>query len=545
MVAVFLLLTYMAMQIISVGILNRLQKYSITSYQTTLGSELTTIKKGVDGTAPSSADAADTWRQIALKVQQRAQFFFPSVNIVVLNNDRQVQWTSGLGQPDFPPEALAAVISGQTPLVCPRPASGAALVWCVAPILDASGRVLGALAASTSTSGIYNTIQSVHDILFTWTLIALVVIGGLSLLVARSITGPIGALTRRARAMASGDFTARLPVQSHDEVGQLAQMFNHLGRRLQETLDEIRAEQRRAAAILSNMTDGIVAVDAEGRILLCNPSAAAMLEVEAQAVIGRPATAVMPQGVGLRLRPPTSAQAQTPVGDGMDSQAGADVALRPSVGAACENAGQAASSTDTAPLAISARSRHLLAHFAPLGDPGTLRGTVIVLQDVTARERLETMRKEFVANVSHELRTPVTTIKLYTESLLEWGLDDAVAARPKLEVIGVETDRMARLIGDLLQLSQLDHRGIIRGLKRSDVAVLARTVATSQQARAGRKGVELTIAVCGGPCEALLDPDRIVQVLNNLLINAIDFTPEGGRVSVAVGLAVGPGKSVV
>jgi len=493
MVAVFLLLTYLAMQIISVGLLNRLQSYSIDAYQATLRQELASM---LDGISTPSGDSAAMWKQIQATVQERMQLF-PLVNVVILDATGQVQWTSGLGAPDLPPGSLAEVGTGSAHQICPRPAPGAARVWCLGPIADRQQRVIGALAASTSASGIYRTIQSVHDILFTWTLIALVVIGGLSLLVARSITGPIGALTRRARAMAAGDFNARLPVQGHDEVGQLAQMFNHLGRRLQETLGEIRAEQRRAAAILTNMTDGIVAVDAAGTVLLCNPSAAAMLDVDAQAVVGRPAVAVLPDGIAPRLRLPTG---------GPDAHAVAGTEDMP-----LGDPGEGESS----PLALNAPARHLLAHFAPLGDAGTPRG------------------KEFVANVSHELRTPVTTIKLYVESLLEWGLDDPAAARPKLEVIGSETDRMAGLIGDLLQLSQLDHRGVIRTLQRSDVTALARSVVTGQQAGAIRKGVTVELRSVGA-CEATVDPDRIVQVLHNLLTNAIDFTAPGGQVCVSV-----------
>jgi len=375
MVAVFLLLTYMAMQVISAGLLNRFQSDEISSEQATLKSELGLILQGLDNSPPT---------HIQSQIQAQAQSYL--VNLVLFDSRGTPEWTSGLGDSKaLPTTAVNAVLSGTTSSVCPRPPARAALVlWCVGPLLD-NGSIVGALAASEGLSGIYKVIQNARGTLFSWTLIALVVIGGLSLLVARSITGPIGALTRRARAMAAGDFSARLPVQGHDEVGQLAQMFNHLGRRLQET---------------------------------------------------------------------------------------------------------------------------------------------------------EAVRKEIVANVSHELRTPITTIKLYTESLLEWGLDEPATARPKLEVIAAETDRMVGLIGDLLDLSRIDHRGVIRSRRHTDVGQLALSVVTSQQARAGRKGVALTMGDAGG-CEAVIDPDRIVQVLSNLLTNAIDFTPEGGTVALSVGRSAG------
>lgn len=367
MVVVFLLLTYMAMQVISAGLLNRFQSDEIASERQTLQTELGLILEGLDNSAHLQA-----------QLQAQAQSYL--VNLVYFNRHGLPQWTSGLGgTADLPPQAVSTVLSGAASAECPRPQPRALVLWCVGPV-TVNGSVVGALAASQGLSGIYQVIQDARGALFSWTLAALVVIGGFSLLVARSITGPIGALTRRARAMAAGDFAARLPVGSRDEVGQLAQMFNHLARRLQET---------------------------------------------------------------------------------------------------------------------------------------------------------EAVRKEIVANVSHELRTPITTIKLYTESLLDWGLDEPEVARPKLEVIAAETDRMVGLIGDLLDLSRIDHRGVIRSRRRVDVGELALSVATSQQARAQRKGVALSVEDTGG-CAAPVDADRIVQVLSNLLTNAIDFTPDGGRIAIRV-----------
>lgn len=509
MVAVFLLLTYVAMQIIAVGLLNRLEAFSISSYQSTLRNDVQALVQ----TLPPIT-GRNPWPALIRNVQRRVQSL-PTVNVVLLGTNAQPEWTSGLGPPDYPARALRAALAGTAD--CPAPRAGAALVWCLQPIESANQRVIGALAASTSASGAYSTIEGVRGILLTWTLVALVVVGALSLLVARSITGPIGALTRHARLLAAGDFSTRVPVQSQDEVGQLAQMFNHLGARLRETLEEIRTEQRRADAILNNMTDGVVAVDGGGRVLLCNPSAATMLGVEGEAAVGRRAATVIPPALAWCLAASNGgAGGGAATAPGQPTNAGAAAAPRP-------------------PLAIAAGGRHLLAQLAPLGDGDAPGGSVIVLQDVTAQERQEAMRKEFVANVSHELRTPVTTIKLYVESLVAWGLADTAAARAKLEVIQAETDRMARVIGDLLQLSHLDsQRGVIRALLPTDVAELGRSVASNHRASAERKGIRLT-ADCGHPCMALVDADRIVQVLNNLVTNAIDFTPSGGWIRIAVG----------
>lgn len=510
MVVVFLLLTLLAMQVITLGLLTWLSAYYVRTDQTKLSSLVATWALTVDDQLATS-DWAHA--QATLSDQLQTQ---PGYGVTLV--DGQNCYSTAVGpctasQIDLARLGLGKVALGHTVPDCalPVPHTQTGHIWCgVALHVNASGveHVPGFLLASSTEDTIYSTIGAIRDTLLEWTLVALILMGGLSLLLARSITEPIGALTRRARAMAAGDFAGRLPVHGRDEVGQLSLVFNHLARRLQETLDAIRAEQRRAAAILDNMTDGILALDPDGRVLLCNPAAGDMLGVAPPATVGQPAVELVPQQLAAALAAPGHVTADAPPQD-HEGALGAGIPIR-------------------------AAARHLMAQVAPLAQDGSPRGSVVVLHDVTARERLDAMRKEFVANVSHELRTPVTTVKLYAESLLEWGLVDAQAARSQVEVIAAETDRMHRLIVDLLTLSRLDDRRAVGDHQPVPLVDLVQSVVARLGSNAAKKHVGLDVQSPSSAGMVLGDPDGLTQVLSNLVMNAIEFTPAGGSVRILV-----------
>ena len=501
MVVVFLLLTLLGAQIITLGLLNRLSAYFVRSDQQAVADALAGWAQQAAEQVPPAAGTAAGGELSAVQTYLQS-VPNPRYSLWLLDPSGACIWSSlddCRGQPfTTTVPGMSSVALGQAGVRCAPAFGGPANLWCAVPVLAPdTGRLVGIVVALDPENGIYQTIPQIRAILLTWTLIALAVMGVLSLLVARTITGPIGQLTRHARAMAAGDFATRLPVRSRDEVGQLAAVFNHLGRRLELTLDEIRTEQRRLAAILENMSDGLLAVGPQGDVLLCNAAAASLLSRDPAALVGRPLEGVLPAGFANALV------------DGAGAEA--------------------------APIPVRAGDRHLRAHVAPLGDGRPARGWVVVLHDVTEAERLEAMRKEFVANVSHELRTPVTTVKLYAESLLEWGLGDGEAARPKVEVIAAETERMHHLIQNLLVLSRLDAAPRDGGDRApTDIGALAAETVSRFEAAARQKAIGLRAALPRGGAMAPADREGIARVLSNLLANAMDFTPAGGQVSVEV-----------
>jgi two-component system sensor histidine kinase VicK len=512
MVLVFLLLTILATQIITLGLLNRLSAFYVRSERLTVEQTLAAWTQQADaqiaGAAPPQGAAAEA---ITTVQSYLAGLPSPGYSLWLLDASLACTWSSLDDCQDQPfttaVPGMAAVALGQPGPRCAPAFGGPASLWCAQAVTNpANGALVGVIVALDPGNGIYQTIPQIRTILFTWTIVAVAVMGVVSLVVARTITGPIGLLTRRARAMAAGDFAGRLPVRGHDEVGQLSAVFNHLGQRLQATLDEIRAEQRRAGAILTNMTDGIVAVGPQGLVSECNPRAAALLETDPGSVVGAPIADVLPPDVAQAIMAPLD---QAP------------------------RRGSSGASPRVMAVPVRVGSRHLLAHIAPLTEGAATRGWVVVLHDVTEAERLEALRKEFVANVSHELRTPVTTIKLYAETLLEWGLDEQAQARAKVEIIAAETDRMHRLIQNLLVLSRLDgQRHDAPSRVPTDLRALAEEAGRRFEGSAAAKGLHLHVEPGEGAVIAGVDRDGLARVLANLLANAVDFTASGGRVVV-------------
>ncbi|MBX5477135.1 MAG: HAMP domain-containing protein [Clostridia bacterium] len=421
--------------------------------------------------------------------------------IVVVNRDDIVLAASSVDvQPNqrFPaPEVTDGALQGvvrERSYADPR---GRRHITVAVPVSE-RGQIHGAVYLDASLEGVYATLADVRRILLSATMLAVAVLVVLGILLARTITGPIHELTRRAEELAAGNFDRQITVRSGDEVGRLAAMFNHLSRRLKETLAEISAEKQRAEAILTYMADGILAVDRRGVVTLINPAATRILRVRAGDALGRP--------LGDIWTDPKVAEALA------ESLAGEAAAVQ---------------TTSGEPV------RALQGQLAPLkSDDGRVDGVVIVVRDVTEQEQIESLRKEFVANVSHELKTPITTIKSYVETLIDGALDDPPTARGFLSVVVAEVDRMTRMINDLLQLSRMEHERRFWDRRPLDVAAVAEDVCNKLRRRTRRKNLRLECEATGDLPPALADRDKIEQLLTNLITNAIDFTPEGGRITV-------------
>jgi two-component system phosphate regulon sensor histidine kinase PhoR len=181
-------------------------------------------------------------------------------------------------------------------------------------------------------------------------------------------------------------------------------------------------------------------------------------------------------------------------------------------------------------------NRVVAARGAPLGLGPVTGGVLLVLHDVTELRRLERVRSEFVANVSHELRTPLTCIKGYLETLLDGALDDRAHARRFLEVAGTHAERLDRLIDDLLELSNIESGRVTLVPKRLDLGEVVAGVAAMFERRTGQSHQTLERTVPVG-LSVQADRDRLVQILVNLVDNAVKFTPEGGRIGIEAGPA--------
>lgn len=314
-----------------------------------------------------------------------------------------------------------------------------------------------------------------------------------------TITSPLVKLMQKAENIAGGDFGQTLEVKSNDEIGKLTHTFNYMANSLRNTLAEISSEKSKMEAILNYMTDGVIAFNMKGEIIHTNPASSRIL------------------GVKGRIENFNEFCAHF----------GFDYFL--------ENV-QYLQSKQPTEMNVQIGEKIIKAYFAVFTDeekkPG---GIIVVLQDITEQQRLENMRKEFVANVSHELRTPLTSIKSYCETLLEGMLDDRETAEKFLNVINSEADRMTRLVKDLLLLSRLDNQQAQWNFERISLVNLVKSVVERTEIEAALRRQKLECFVLGDIPEIEADYGRIEQVVLNLVGNAVKYTPDEGEITVYVG----------
>ena len=365
------------------------------------------------------------------------------------------------------------------------------------PIISSNNDVAGAIYISADLSGIEENIMSINKILTSATILALCITALLGNLLSRTFTGPIKEVTSKAERLAKGDFGQTITVKSRDEVGQLTEMFNYLTVRLKSTLDEMSREKNKVEAILTNMTDGIIAVNAEGVVIHANPAAYKIFNIREEDLYNRNFDdAAQKLDLGITFNDILN-----------DSDNNYNIL-----------------SINNLIIKISV--------VQIINEQNKAEGAMLVLQDVTEQEKLDKMRKEFVANVSHELRTPLTTIRSYTETLLDGALDNKEYTLNFLKVINSESERMTRLVKDLLQLSKLDYDKMEWNMKSLSILNILRDCVVKMEMAAKQKNQSLSFEAIGELCEINGDKDRIEQVIINIISNAIKYTPENGSIKV-------------
>jgi two-component system phosphate regulon sensor histidine kinase PhoR len=356
-------------------------------------------------------------------------------------------------------------------------------------------------------SAIEATRANTRERLLVAAVIASVVALLLGLLVAQRVARPVRAMTDAAERIARGDYAVVLDDPSPDELGTLARTLSALAAQLSARIGELVHERDRLSAILSGMVEGVLVTDTHGTVVLANPSAARLLGVVAE---------------GLRL-------------DDVLGEAAARVAAAPGALSGPASTTHAAALTTTAvaapgPTEVTRGERTLAVTVERLRGVGE-GGVVVVLHDVTERQRLEAMRRDFVAQISHELRTPVAAIQGYAETLLSGRPDEATRAE-FLEVIHRQARRMGRLVADLLRLAELEARPAAQVREeRVELARVAAHVLETVRDRAAEAGVTITADVPPG-LAARSDPDDLEQVLENLVDNAVRYGARPGQVRI-------------
>jgi two-component system, OmpR family, phosphate regulon sensor histidine kinase PhoR len=372
-----------------------------------------------------------------------------------------------------------------------------------------------------------------------WSAAGLTALGamGLAFWLAQRITRPLQELTEGAERIAAGGFGHKVYAGGRDEVTTLARTFNHMSERLAEQFTQLDEERQQLRAILSGMVEGVVALDAGQRVLFANDRAVQLLELQGQPVVGRKLWEV-------------------------SRQRGLQKVVR-----------RALAEVDTCQeeITFSAQpARNLTVHAARLsGSPA--RGAVLVLHDTTELRRLERLRQEFVANVSHELKTPLSVIQACVETLLDGAADDPNHRGPFLEQIADQSSRLHSLILDLLSLASIEAGteaftfeavplapavAACLGRHRARAEARGQTLEavppspdreTGGQGDKGTRGAEERPGADGArgpspclpvslsPCldvTAWADEDAVRQIIDNLVDNAVKYTPAGGQIRV-------------
>ncbi|MCL9663333.1 cell wall metabolism sensor histidine kinase WalK [Paenibacillus hunanensis] len=377
----------------------------------------------------------------------------------------------------------------------------------VAEPIISGNRTVGAVYIVASMAELYDTMKRINGIFLSGILIALGMTAVLGVILAHTITQPIKEMTKRAKQVAEGEFDHHMTVYSNDEIGQLSEAFNYMTSRLRDALAQNEEEKEKLASILKNMSDGVIATDEHGCIILVNRVAAAMLgDMESQ-LSGKELSSLLPLSEQDQVKLQNGTLRQTILNLGSPEEGSSSVVR-----------------VTFSPV----HRRKEISH----------AGVIAVLQDVTEQEKLEAARREFVANVSHELRTPLTTIKSYTEALEDGALDERALAERFIGVIRNETQRMIRLVSDLLHLSRLDSSEATLRKQRTDVLELLEDTADRFYVQMKQKQIECTIDLQPGVGSVWIDRDQIDQVLDNLVSNALKYTIEGGSITLGAYSAV-------
>jgi two-component system phosphate regulon sensor histidine kinase PhoR len=394
------------------------------------------------------------------------------------------------------PEIQQALAQGQGSSTRFSRTVGYEMMYTAVPVI-ANGQVTGFVRVAVPLQQVQANVSRLQGALAGVTLLTAILAILLAAWIAARTTRPIRELTQAAVRLANGDLHGRIIPTTPDEVGRLTQAFNGMAVHLRAQIEALEAERSKMAAVLNEMTDGVLIVDASGRVQLLNQTAERMFGVHTSDAMGRSLVEVLRhhQLVELWQR--------------------------------CQETGESQAAT----IEISSKRLYLQGTAAPMGAamPGS---TLLLFQNLTRLRRLETVRRDFISNISHELRTPLASLKALTETLQEGALDDPPAARRFLQRMETEVDALSLMVSELLELARIESGRVPLQLQPARPIDLISQPVERLRLQAERAGLSITVDSPADLPPILGDPSRLEQVIVNLLHNAIKFTPPGGEIQV-------------
>lgn len=352
----------------------------------------------------------------------------------------------------------------------------------------------GAVYVYKPLNSIEETTQQTTKTVFLGAGIAIVLTTIFAFFLSTRITAPLMKMRKGAFELSEGEFHTKIPILTHDEIGELAIAFNRMGRQLKQNIDAVNQEKEQLSGVLKSMADGVITLNHKKKILVSNPPAEHLLHSWRY-------EEDLPED-----------ELPSPVHDLFES---------------------VISEEKEAMTEVTVQGRNWVIIMTPLYSNTTIRGVVAVLRDMTEERRLDKLRKDFLANVSHELRTPISMMRGYSEAIVDEVADSKEEKNELAQIILEESERMGRLVNELLDLARMESGNIQLHEEAVEIDLFLDRIVKKFQGVAEDNNVLLQSEFPHEPFgTSHIDPDRIEQVITNLLDNAIRHTSENGTVFV-------------
>lgn len=500
-ILIYFLLVFIAMVIVGVFIVEKLEDQQIESVTNSMVQSMENIIEGSsyiseDDWIDNREEIQDTLNEWRLGANDTLYLIHdkevPTIIASTARDQREARTTNALSYKNTDPALIINAFKGdKSHKALKRMNSDSYYQHYAYPVLSSVGKVKGVLYMTSNLDDVHRTVDTSKIILTNATLLALSITIILGFLIASSITVPIRDVTKKAEEMAKGDFDQFVDVKSDDEIGQLANMFNYLTLKLKDTIRDMDLEKSKLDTIFNYMTEGVVAVDNDNRIIHVNLIAMDILGIKEEDIKDRNYLQIDDFKVDSRKL------------EGTDGEVVKDI-----------------------------NSQIYKIKYAPFkNEENNIGGLIYVFQDITKEHKLDNIRKEFVANVSHELKTPITTIKSYAETLIENDIEKDIEKK-FLNVIDSECDRMSRLVSDLLQLSNLDYERETWNKVELSIEDIIDDVLLKLNFSFKEKNQIIDLQIQDNLPKITADKDGIQQVILNVLSNSNKYTRQDGKISI-------------
>ncbi|QUR94625.1 cell wall metabolism sensor histidine kinase WalK [Macrococcoides canis] len=496
LVVIYVLLIIIGMQIIGLYFTNNLEKELTKNFKTNINQQIKSINYDIRNVYNENKSSPNKIQKEVQKVVDEysirteidtIRFINDSEMIIAMSNDSN---KDNINQKINDKQIQNSLSLGKTNdrIKLRDDPGGKVRVWVKNfPIKD-DNKILGVIHIEESIEPVYAQLMKINSIFIIGTGLSLLITIILGFFIARTITKPIADMRNQALEMSKGNYTNRVKVYGNDEIGELALTFNNLSKRVQEAQANTESEKRRLDSVITHMSDGVIATDRRGRVRIVNEMALKMLDMNKDDVEGRHVLDILAIDAHYSL-------------DELQDIAGGII------------------------IDINEKEKLIVrASFSTIiQDTGFITGYIAVLHDVTEQHHVENERREFVANVSHELRTPLTSMRSYIEALEEGAWKDENLAPQFLSVTREETDRMIRLVNDLLQLSKMDNTDDNLNKELIDFNMFIHKIINRFEMSEGKNATFIRDIPKNG-IFVEIDPDKMTQVFDNVITNALKYS---------------------